>query len=275
MAKKYLLLDCDGVIFNSLSLIDEQVEKILYAASAKYLMELNAQIEILEKQRNQMQEDRESDEKIKEVDNAINKLEYQKSKHYLAKDYVLEEVCPHFRKLINYFKIYVKENTYAGVIDFIRFIDNLKIFDGIYVLSQCNTDDEKMAKEMFFHEYLPTLEVALVPFHPIPRFDPVTYMPNLGRKRSNKMLYFMDYMLKKPGVTIDSLIDDLSESFYVDDSPANIDDANLFVYVDEEKNKYNVKCGHACLKRPEDLTTDILRRFVSEAMQIENKKKSK
>ena len=275
MAKKYLLLDCDGVIFNSLSLIDEQVEKILYAASAKYLTELIAQLDFLVKKRNQMQEDRESEEKIEEVKDSIKKLEYQKDKHYLTKDYVLEEVCPHFRKLINYFKIYIKENTYAGVIDFIRFIDNLKIFDGIYVLSQCNTDDEKMAKELFFHEYLPNLEVALVPFHPVPRFDPVTYMPNLERKRSNKMTYFVDYMLKKPGVTIDNLIEDLADSFYIDDSQANIDDANSFVYVDEEKNKYDVKCGHACLKRPEDLTTDILRKFVSEAMQIENKKRSK
>lgn len=275
MAKKYLLLDCDGVIFNSLSLIDEQVEKILYMACAKYLLELNMQIELLEKKRNQMQEERESDEKISEIENAIKKLEQQKKKHYLSKDYVLEEVCPHFRKLINYFKIYVKENTYVGVIDFIRFIGNLKLFDGIYVLSQYNTDDEKLAKEMFFHEYLPMLEVVLVPFHPLQRFDPVTFMPNLDRKRSNKMLYFMDYMLKKPGVTIDNLIDDMSNSFYVDDSQANIDDADSFVYVDGDKKEYDVKCGYTSLKKQEDLTIDILRKFVSEAMQIDNKKKTK
>ena len=88
------------------------------------------------------------------------------------------------------------------------------------------------------------------------------------------MIYFMDYMLKKTGVTIDSFIDDLSNSYYVDDSQANIDDANSFVYVDDKNNEYVVKCGHACLKKPEALTNDILRKFVSEAMQTEMKKRS-
>ncbi len=312
--KKYLILDCDGVIFNSLPLIEEQIKALIDAISSgeysgvyhacmvkilkrsldSYIDKIKAK---LEKKRAKLQDkqeeydnainDRESDKDIddilrkiqklkRKIDELDIKLEKRYLRHYPAKDFVLEEICPSFQNLIDYFAIYVKKNAYPGVINYIRKFYSEKTFDGgIYILTQYNTENERLAKEAFFKEFLPMVELIFVPFHPIPLFDPETNMMNEKRNRSNKMLYFIDYMRQK-GLTTEEIMEVLHDSFFVDDSESNIKDANGRTMVSDERGgEHVVICGHTHLKKPEELTIDILRRFELQALKMSDERKPK
>ncbi len=289
---KYLILDCDGVIFDSLPKIEEQIEEILekidggkhdkkelyarcvqdvlFKSRAKYLANLVELKQQLTKEEDTMLADRD-DKRIKDKDYEIEKHKKLITNHFLCKDYVLEEICPAFYKLIDYYKIYIMENTFPGVIDYIRFISHLNIFDRISILTQYNTEEEKSAKEKFFKKYLPMVDLIFVPFHPLLRFDDEKKIVNEDRERSNKMIYYVEHMLKK-GFSIQEILNELESSYYIDDSKANYDDANFFIYKDDGK-EYEGMCGNPMLKMKDDSTLVMLKKIVSRIMQNSNKEK--
>ena len=103
MAKKMLLLDCDGVIFNSNELIDQCVQKIYFCASDKYCKYLNDLASKLQSEIDQLNMERPNDSELKKSKErerqAVKELI---NDHFYAKDMVLEEVLPEYKDRIDF-----------------------------------------------------------------------------------------------------------------------------------------------------------------------------
>ena len=217
MAKKLLLLDCDGVIFDSNRLIDEQVQKIYYCASDKYCTYLNDLAARLQNEIDQLNMERPNDSELKKSKErekeAVKELI---SDHFYAKDMVLEEVLPEYKNRIDYFKIYQKENLYPGVLEKLYEIIGMGIFDDMYIVSHYNSENERRAKETFFEAYLPGVKVLLMKFHKEPFiYGAENKKENKKRERTNKILEFRDLTGEE----------DFSMTSFVDDSLSIIEEA--------------------------------------------------
>ena len=215
--KRYLILDCDGVIFKSPALIDEQVKKIKYEASDEYYQELIDASERLNERLNEWEQERSNDEEEKQsIDRKLAEIARLRQEHWDYKDQVLEEVFEKYKNLIDYNRIFVSENTYEGVISLINYIWASKVFDDIIILSHVNTQTEIDAKERYFHTYLPMVKTVFPKFHEDSYFYPETMEKRKEKRpRTNKIEY-----LKKL-----YNIDDLSESIFIDDTEGIIKEA--------------------------------------------------
>lgn len=217
MKGHYLILDCDGVIFDSLPLIDEQVKKIDEIASDEYGRKLLIAKDRIDREIDYLEDER--DTNSKRMQNLLRRRENiiaLRREHYDHKDIVLEEVYPQFEGLINYDIIYQIENTFPGAVRLIRDISTWGIYEKIIISSQVNTDREINAKKNFFSKYLPMVEFVPVKFHEEPYFDPVTGLKNENRARSIKI----DSVKKTLG------IHDFSQASFVDDTKIVLDEAN-------------------------------------------------
>ena len=251
MAKKLLLLDCDGVIFDSNRLIDACVEKIEYRATDKYCDILNNfsakchnQLHRLEIERSANPEDEEK------LNSTLEKIRKLRKEHFYYKDMVLEEVFPKYQNRIDYFPIYQLENAYPGVIERIEEISDTGLFDDIYVVSHYNSNNEAMAKLGFFNRFLPNIKVILIKFHKEEfSLDPNDEEKNKKRERSNKMLEFS----KLTGIT------DFSETTFIDDS----------ISICEEAKKQDV--AHSCYKDEEHDTMYWLGKAIEYAISDSDK----
>lgn len=215
MNNRYLILDCDGVIFDSLKLIDVEVQKIKYEASDAYLQKLIKDSKKLHDRLHDLEQERDDSSELRKIKSSILKLSKLRLTHFDHKDLVLEEVLPEYKNRIDYSKIYTIDNVYPGVIELIKEIWNQGIYDKIFVNSQVNPDSEIEAKVNFFNEYLPMVQFVPVRFHLEPYFDLVTHKKNNNRKRSNKIECFK----------IMTGIEDLSNSSFIDDTSGVIEEA--------------------------------------------------
>ena len=215
MKEKYLILDCDGVIFDSLELIDQQVRKIEYKASDEYYRYLLSETEKAHERLHVWEEERSND--LDEHDSIICEIGYYthlRKEHFKMKDLVLEEALPQYKNLIDYDKVYRLENTYHGVVELIKHIWKNGEYDKIYVLSHVNSPREVKAKRAFFDKYLPMVNLVFPMFH-FESFFNRDGSINITRKRSNKLEYLMSV----------ETIDDLSNSTFIDDTESIITEA--------------------------------------------------
>lgn len=217
MAKKMLLLDCDGVIFNSNELIDQCVQKIYFCASDKYCKYLNDLASKLQSEIDQLNMERPNDSELKKSKErerqAVKELI---NDHFYAKDMVLEEVLPEYKDRIDYFKIYQKENLFPGILDRLNEIIGMKIFDDVYIVSHYNSENERMAKEQFFEANIPGIKVMLMKFHKEPfSLNAEDKEKNKKRERTNKILEFTNL----------TGIDDFSMTSFIDDSCSIVEEA--------------------------------------------------
>ena len=210
MAKKLLLLDCDGVILDSNRLIDEQVEKVEYRASDKYCDILNNFSEKCHRQLHRLEIERSTNEEDeKRLNSTIEKIRMLRREHFYFKDMVLEEVYPEYQNRIDYRPIYQLHNAYPGVVEKIKELSNMDLFDDIYVVSHYNSNNEALAKLDFFSRNLPKIKVILMKFHKEPfSLEPEDEEKNKKRERTNKILEFS----KMTGIT------DFSMTSFFDDS---------------------------------------------------------
>ena len=242
MTQKLLLLDCDGVIFDSNRLIDEFVQKIEYKASDKYCNTLNKLSANFHNQLHRLEIER-SNNVLKEdqLRRAIENIGKLRKAHFLLKDMVLEEVLPKYQGRIDYYAIFQYENTFPGVINKINEVKESEIFDDIYIVSHYNSDNEKDAKLSFFNVYLPDIKVVFVKFHQ----DEFSLLPenaekNKTRSRTNKILDFT----KQTG------IEDFSLTAFIDDT----------ISIIEEARELQVRnCFH---KGKRDNTTSLIERSI-------------
>lgn len=250
MAERLLLLDCDGVIFDSNKLIDKYVQKIEYRACDKYCDTLNRlsrkyhdELHLLETER---ANDYTKEDRIRKAIAEIGKL---RKEHFFIKDMVLEEVLPQYKNRIDYYKIFQLENTFHGVIDKISEIYETGIFDDIYIVSHYNSQTEAEAKLSFFYNYLPMVKVALVKFHTTDfSLLPDDSEANKTRERSNKICEFA----KQTGIT------DFTYSSFVDDTSSIV----------EEARALNVK--NCFFKSKKDSTVKILEEILALAIYESN-----
>lgn len=217
MGDGILLLDCDGVIFDSLPLIDKYVQKVFYKASDKYCKELDSKImKLTEEYYRWLDERSNSKEELEEVSSKLSEYIAKRKEHYVFKDQVLEEVYQEFKNKINYFEIYRYENTFPGVVAKIQEISDSGLYKKIYIVTHCNSSNEVLAKAKFFQEYLPMVELVFVRFHDEPyHFTANEIEVNSKRKRTNKIAYFR----KVTGVI------NLKNATFIDDSESIVKDA--------------------------------------------------
>ena len=189
MERRVLCLDCDGVIFNTVHMIQEIIAKINYCCSQEF--------------------------QEKNIDRALqnNQMELYDKYRRIRKitiDEVLEETRDIYKNRIRYDEMYVYKNTFYGVIEMIAAICEARIFDKIYITTHVNSLQEVLAKTQFFGDYLPQVEVFTIPFNSEP-YDPDkrNYYENFNRKRTNKPAEFFKAKGEDPANTI--FIDD-SES---------------------------------------------------------------
>ena len=206
-----LALDCDGVLVNSVPLLDKCVGEINYVASdefgkiiakehrmrEKYLFEtyFNNDLELYNKY-SKMEQD------------LFNKL---LKVNRITKDEVLEEIYPIYQNRINYFKIYSIQNVFAGVFEIVKFFQKTNRFKKIYIVTQFNAVLETLGKSRLFKTYLSGIEIIFIPFHDkevTPYiYDKARYFENGNRQRTNKAEYFAVLTGEDPKKTI-----------YIDDS---------------------------------------------------------
>ncbi len=253
MAKRYLLLDCDGVIFDSNRLIDKEVKKMEFRASDEYgewlfqmLMDYQSQLLELEDERAR------NDERVSKLQMAIEEVKKLRSEHFLLKDMVLEEALPEYRRRIDYNAIFQLRNTFDGVIEKIRGICETGIFDEIFIVSHYNSPAEAEAKRRFFAKYLPTVKVILVEFHK-DKFTVGDDAKNKSRERTNKITEFL---------ALQEIID-YTLLYFIDDTVSIVDEA-LSIARDPSVGLLGEGC---CLfKRKKEKTVDLLDIIVAKAL---------
>ncbi len=188
--KRYLILDCDGVIFPEMPrIIDSFVSRIDYVAGDSYRNQINQQ---------------EQERSI-----SVSVAEACRKEHFKRKDQVLEEVFPRFKDRIPYEEQYVLANVAPGFIELITEIWETGLYDEIIVCSHYNVERENGAKARFFEKYLPMIRYVPVKFHLEPyHHNPIEDWKNTERVRSNKIAMLMQY----------TGINDFSESAFIDDT---------------------------------------------------------
>ena len=101
-----LISDFDGVLTDSLPLIDEYVKEIDYEASDEYGRKLLSETNYYNAEKHRLEEERDFHSKeMKEIIEKLEELYRLRLRHYNHKDLVLEEVLPELRGRINYQKI--------------------------------------------------------------------------------------------------------------------------------------------------------------------------
>ena len=189
MGRRVLCLDCDGVIFNTVSMCQNILSEINYCCSDDFKDKIIGQAY---------------------KNNDMNSVNMYTQIHIITKDEVLEERKDIYKNRINYSEMYVLKNTYPGIIDIIMAIYETGYFNKIYITTHVNTVREAMAKKAFFSKYLPMVEVIAIPFKKDPYIDDKDfYFDNANRKRTNKPLEFF-------GVTNE----DPESALFVDDTEA-------------------------------------------------------
>ena len=189
MERRVLCLDCDGVIFNTVQMIQNIIAKINYCCSQEF--------------------------QEKNIDRALknNQIElYDKYRRIrkITTDEVLEESRDMYKNRIRYNEMYVYKNTFYGVVEMIAAICESRIFDKIYITTHVNSLQEILAKTQFFGDFLPQVEVFTIQFNSEPyNPDKNNYYENFNRKRTNKPAEFFKATGENPETTI--FIDD-SES---------------------------------------------------------------
>lgn len=197
MKEDILCLDCDGVIFDDLELINQELSKIDYLASDEYKTTIQSLIE----------------ERAGNYSENLELLE----KHNLLKDQILEEVFSQYQKKIPYSKIFVLENTFPGVVETIKKIWLMGRFKKIYVVTHCNSHEEIKCKKNFFRDYLPFVEFVPIKFHATRYFyDDLRDRNNMDRERSNKIKIF--------NLLFDGL--EMDKIYFIDDSKSICDEVN-------------------------------------------------
>ena len=203
-----LISDYDGVLVDSLPLIDEYVKEIDYKASDEYGRKLFERTDYLNKEKQRLEEERDIyGKEMQEINTELAELDRLRSKHYDHKDIILEEVNPEYRGLINYHEIYKIENAYPGVMELINKIWELNIYHQIIVNSNVNVESEIVAKKALLKEYLPMVKFVPVRFHLDPYYNPITGLSNKNRVPSNKLAVLIK-TVRNIDVINSSVVDD-------------------------------------------------------------------
>lgn len=242
--KHILVLDLDGVIFNSLKLIDMRVKAIDERATDSYLARLIERSEELQKELYQLEYERVNDcDDIKaDIMFELEKILRLRREHFDLKDIVLEEVFDEYRDAIDYHNIYLFKNTFPGVVETIWRIWSYGAYDCIIGESHYNSESECLAKKYCLEKHLPMIEFLPVKFHMQPYFNPVTGEKNLKRIRTNKI----DSLKKYLGT------EDLTNVSFIDDS----------ISIIREAEKAHV--GHCYHKDAFDDINELLRKAYSD-----------
>ena len=189
MERRVLCLDCDGVIFNTVQMIQKIIAKINYCCSQEF-------------------QEKNIDRALKE--NQIDLYNKYRRIRKITIDEVLEETSDIYKNRIRYNEMYVYKNTFYGVVEMIAAICEARIFDKIYITTHVNSLQEVLAKTQFFGNFLSQVEVFTIPFNSEPyNPDKNNYYENFNRKRTNKPAEFFKAKGENPTNTI--FIDD-SES---------------------------------------------------------------
>ena len=207
--------DYDGVLVPGEELMDYYIEPVCIEATNSYGEKLfERQIELIsEKQRLEIDRNIYGSE-MEEILEELDELERKIKKHFELKDQVLEETEKKYENIINYDEIYRVENVYPGVIETLKKISNLKIYQKMISNTHVNVEREIKAKKRLLKEF-PEMEFVPIYFHIFPYRDREGFI-NKDRKPSDKVLR-MTRILKY----IDPLI-----STYVDNSKGVIKCAN-------------------------------------------------
>ena len=128
-----LVLDCDGLIMNSVKLINDAVARVDYRCSQKYMecVKECAKVKENEIYSKYFWEDHETyDQLIEAVRKMVDRF---KDISRVTFDEVIEEVFPMYVGKIDYDAIYQIENAYDGVIEKIRELYYSRAFRKIYI----------------------------------------------------------------------------------------------------------------------------------------------
>ena len=230
-----IISDFDGVIVNSLPLIDEYVQELDYKASDKYRKELVDRSNACHLEKQRLEEEQKFDGyEMDIIVQEIAELQRKRKDHYDRKNIVLEEVYPEFRNKIDYQKIYQIENAYEDAIETLIRIWERKIYERMIICTNINSGVEILAKRGFIKEYLPMAQLIPLRFFLDPYYDPLSGLKNLNRVPCDKLKTLTD---RDKSINIPS-------SVAIDDTKGVIDSGNLIGF----------KCFH---KKLEDNSADI------------------
>ena len=209
-----LISDFDGVIMDSLPLIDGHVKKLDYKASDEYCKKLVDQSNYCHMEKQRLEEEQKFNSKeYLAIIAEIEELRRKRKEHYDHKNIVLEEVYPETRNKIPYDEIYQLENAFDGAIETLTRIWERYIYHRFIVCSNVNTGSEILSKRVFIKKYLPMAIFIPLQFFIDPYFDPESGLKNRNRIPTDKL----DVLVKR-----DSTID-IHNSDAIDDTKGVIE----------------------------------------------------
>ena len=212
-----LISDFDGVLVDSLPLIDEYVKQIDYRASDEYRSKLIKRSNECNEEKQRLEEEQKFyGKEMYKIKQELLELEKKRLEHYDRKNIVLEEVYPEYRNRIGYNEIYQIENAYEGVIELLTKIWEKRVYERLIVCTNVNTGVEIQSKRAFIKKYLPMAQFVPLRFFLDPYFDPFTGLKNLNRIPCDKLAVLTNRDKKI----------DIAKSIVVDDTKGVIESGN-------------------------------------------------
>lgn len=154
---KNLFVDLEVIAANNGQIFEEEIAKVEFKASQKYLDYINDLF----------------------INNTIQEDEYRllSQESYDYKDRVLEEVDEKYKGKVDFTKIYEINESNSGIIDY---INKISLIINTYIVFYYNTEREKREKESICKKYFPTCKTIGVKFYQ------EEYNNNIRRDRTNK-----------------------------------------------------------------------------------------
>lgn len=231
--------DYDGVLVDGEHLMDLQIiENCKGREEAKEATNIYAesifkrQLELTQIKQQLEQERNVYGSEMLEIIKELADLERKIKRHFELKDQVLEETEEKYANIIDYDKIYVKENIYPGVLEALWEIYDKGIYVKLLNNTHVNKERESVAKERLLKAEFPPMEFVPILFHIFPYRD--MEGPNNNRQPSDKVL-----RMTRNNRYINPLV-----STYVDNSKSVIRLANKLGYrtyfVDKNDNPRDI-----------------------------------
>lgn len=216
MTKDYALaIDVDGVTYNSVAILEDQIARINYEATNAFAKQLLLEHSLREEVILDTYNETDSELCDRFMREEAERYDLATKRYHIVKDEVLEEVFPEYKNRINYHKMYQRENLFVEVINFIKFLQKAKIVRKIYFVTHFNALQEEIEKTFSLTLESPDVEIIFIPFHDTPYiYDEDRYLENDNRKRTNKPLKFKE-----------RTNEDLSKVIFIDDSTGICRDA--------------------------------------------------
>ena len=185
--------DYDGVFVPGEELMDQQLlenckgrEEVREATNIYGDSLFARQLELTEIKQQLMLDRNVYGSEMLEIIQELAEIDRKLKRHFELKDQVLEETEPKYANIIDYDKIYKRENIYPGVLEAMWEIFDAGIYKVLVNNTNFNQGRESKSKDRLLISEFPPMEFVPIPFHVAPYRDMMGV--NKDRKPTDKVL---------------------------------------------------------------------------------------